>query len=93
MKHFYHDCFGEIKTLNTTHHIKVKNSVKPEVTPVHKIPHTLKTKLEKDLKRIIDLYIIEPIEKPTDCVNSLVILEKLNGKLRICLDSKNNATY
>ena len=79
--------------MNTTHHIKVKNNVKPEVTPVHKIPLTLKTKLEKDLKRIIDLYIIEPIEKPTDCVNSLVILEKLNGKLRICRDPKNNATY
>ena len=35
---------------------------------------------------MIDLDIIEPIEKPTDWINSLVIVEKSNGRLRICLD-------
>ena len=29
----FHDCFGEIGTLNTTHHIEVKGNVKPVVTP------------------------------------------------------------
>ena len=89
----FHDCFGEIGTLNTTHHIEVKDNVKPVVTPVHKAPHALKPKLEKKLKRMVDLDIIETIEKPTDWVNGLVIVEKPNGKLRICLDSRplNNA--
>ena len=89
----FHDCFGEIGTLNTTHHIEVKDNVKPVVTPVHKVPHALKPKLEKELKRMIDLDIIEPIKKPTDWVNCLVIVEKPNGKLRICLDPRplNNA--
>ena len=42
---------------------------------------------------MVDLDIIEPIEKPTDWVNSLVIVEKRNGKLCICLDPRplNNA--
>ena len=76
--------FGEIRT---THHIEVKDNVKPLVTPVRKVSHALKTKLEKELKRMVDLEdIIEPIEKPTDWVNGLVIVEKPNGKLRICLD-------
>ena len=89
----FHDCFGEIGTLNTTHHIEVKDNVKPVVTPVHKAPHALKPKLKKKLKRMVDLDIIETIEKPTDWVNGLVIVEKPNGKLRICLDSRplNNA--
>ena len=43
---------------------------------------------------MIDLDIIEVIKKPTDWVNGLVILEKPNGKLRICLDPQplNKAT-
>jgi hypothetical protein len=35
-----------------------------------------------------DLNITEPVEKPTEWVNSLVIVSKPNGKLRICLDSR-----
>ena len=49
----------------------------------------LKPKLEKELKQMVDLDIIEPIKKPTDRVNSLVIVEKPNGKLRIGLNLNN----
>ena len=57
-----HDCFGEIRTLNTSHHIEIKDSVKPVVTPVCKVPHALNLKLEKELKRMVDIDIIEPIK-------------------------------
>ena len=89
----FHDCFEETGNLNTTHHIEVKDNFKKVVTPVHKVPHVLKPKLEKELKRMVGLDIIEPIKKPTDSVNSLVIAEKPNGKLCICLDHRplNNA--
>ena len=89
----FHDCFGEIGTLNTTHHIEVKSNVKPVVTPVHKVPHILKQRLEKELKSMVDLDIIETIDKPTDWVNSLVIVEKPNGKLCVSLNPRtlNNA--
>ena len=42
---------------------------------------------------MVDLDIIKPIENPIDWVNGLVIVEKPNGKLRICLDPRplNNA--
>ena len=82
----FHDCFREIGTSNTTHHIEVKNNVKPVVTPVHKVPHVLKPKLEKELKKMVDLHIAELIEKPSNWVNSLVIVEKSNGKLHICIN-------
>ena len=35
---------------------------------------------------MVDLDIIESIDEPTDSLNGLVIVEKPNGKLRICLD-------
>ena len=41
--------------------------------------------MEKELKHIVDLHIIEPADEPTDRVNRLVIVEKPNEKLRICL--------
>ena len=79
--------------MNITHHIEVKGNVKPVVTPARKVPHALKPKLEKELKRMVDLDIIEPIKKPTDWVNGLLMVEKPNGKLRICPDLRplNNA--
>ena len=75
----------EIGTLNKTYHIKIKENLTPFVTPVHRIPHSLKPKLENELKHMVDLDKIEPIDVPTDWVNKLVMVEKPNGKLRICL--------
>ena len=37
---------------------------------------------------MIDLDVIEPITEPTDWVSPLVIVEKPNGKLRICIDPR-----
>ena len=48
----------------------------------------MKPKLEKELKCIVDLDIIEPVQKPTDWVNGLVVVEKPNEKLRVCLDPR-----
>ena len=62
--------------MSTTHHIEVKDNIKPVVIPVRIVPHVLKPKLEKKLKRMVDVDIIEPIKKPTDWVNGLVIVEK-----------------
>ena len=57
----FSDCFGEIGTPENTHHIGIKDNVTPMVTPVRKIPLALKPKL----KHMVDLDIIEPIQKPS----------------------------
>ena len=38
---------------------------------------------------MLKMNIIAPIEEPIDWVNSMVVVEKPNGKLRICIDRKN----
>ena len=58
------------------------------VIPVRKIPLALKLKLEKELKHMVDLDIIEPVQKPTDWVNRLVVVEKPNRKPWVCLDPR-----
>ena len=84
----FSDCFGEIGCLKRTHHFEVKEDVMPVISPIRKIPFALKTKLKEELQRMVKLDIIEPVEKPTDWVNALVIVSKPNGKLRICLDPR-----
>ena len=74
--------------MNEAHVIEIKGNVKPVITPVSKVPHVLKPKIEKELKQMVNLDIIEPMKKSTDWVNGLVIAEKTNGKLRICLNSQ-----
>ncbi len=81
----FSDCFGEIGCLPRVHHIEIRDDVKPVIAPVRKIPCALKPKLKKELQRMVDLEIIEPVEKPTDWINALVIVSKPNGDLRICL--------
>ena len=84
----FSDCFGEIGCLPRVHHIEIRDDVKPVITPVRKVPFALKPKLKKELKRMVDLEIIEQVEKPTDWVNALAMVSKPNGDLRICLDPR-----
>ena len=82
------DCFGEIGTLPKVHHITIDQNITPVVTPAWKIPIALLDKLKLELEGMRRLDIIEPVNEPTEWVNPLIIVEKPNGKLRICLDSK-----
>ena len=77
----------EIGTLKNTHHIEIKDTVNPAVSLVRKIPLAFKPELEKELKCMVDLDIIELIQKPT-VVIVVVVVEKPNGKLRVCLHSR-----
>ena len=74
----FSDCFGETGTLKNTHHIEIKDNVTPVITPVRKIPLSFKSKLEKELRCMVDLDIIKPVEKPTNWVKGLKLVENLN---------------
>ena len=49
-------------------------------------PLTLKEKLKSQLGRLEGLEMIQKVKEPTDWVSGLVVVEKPNGKLRICTD-------
>ena len=49
---------------------------------------TLQGKLEKEQEEMVRQGNIAPVEGHSDWVNELVIREKPNGSLRICLDPK-----
>ena len=84
----YLDCFGKIGCLPGTHHIVTDPDVKPVIHPPRRVPYALLDKYKKELDEMVNLKIIVPVTEPTDWVSSIVIAEKPNGSLRICLDPK-----
>ena len=85
----YSDCFGKIGCLKEKHCIVLDREVPSVINPPRCIPTSWIMKLNKELVRMVKMEIITPIEKPTDWVSSLVIVEKPNGQLWICLDPQN----
>ena len=84
----YDECFGKIGMLKTSYCIELKDDVTPVIVPPRKIPVALKDRLKEELTKMEDMGVIEKVEKATDWVNALVVAEKPNGKLRICLDPR-----
>lgn len=64
---------------------RLDENVVPRVHPHRKIPVTLRENLKTELNRMEK---VARIEEPTQWVNPIVIVEKSNGKLRICLDPR-----
>ena len=85
----YPECFSGIGTFkNYRYHIELDPKVKPVIHPPRKIALSLQPKLERELNEMVKQGIIVPVDEPTDWVNSLVVREKPNGSLGICLDPK-----
>ena len=68
--------------------IQLKENAIPKIHPPRRVPYALKDKVKEELDKMERLKVIEKVTEPTDWVNSLVIAEKPNGKLRLCLDPK-----
>ena len=52
------------------------------------MPFALRQKLKAELEPLVSLNVIEKVDHPTDWVNSIVLVEKSDGSIRICLDPK-----
>ena len=66
--------------------IHLKPDAIPIVHPPRKIPVALKDRCKAELDRMEKMGVIQKVHEPTDWVNSMVLVEKKSGKLRICLD-------
>jgi len=48
----------------------------------------LRNRLHKELNKLEKLNIVSKVDEPTDWLNSLVIVEKKTGQLRLCIDPR-----
>ena len=70
------------------HTIQLKADAVPVIHASRRVAATLREPLKKELSRMEKLGVIHKVDHPTEWVNSMVITEKPNGDLRICLDPK-----
>ena len=80
--------FDEIGCLKDEVKIHLRSDEVPVIYPPRKVPISLHKKLKDELHRMVRLEVIQPIDKPTEWVLSLVIIEKPDGRIRVCLDLK-----
>ncbi|XP_045182664.2 uncharacterized protein K02A2.6-like [Mercenaria mercenaria] len=89
----YPDIFQGIGQLPGECEIHLKQDAIPVIHPPRRVPVAVHDKLKAELQMMLEKRVIQKVSEPTEWVNSLVTVEKGNGKLRICLDPKdlNNA--
>ena len=66
--------------------LKIDPSIIPRVLPCRRIPIALADRVKTELSALVDKRIVAPVDEPTDWVNQMDVVEKLIGKLRICID-------
>ena len=82
----YQDVFQGLGCMEGTLRLEVDKSVAPSIMPPRRVPLSLKERLKQELTRLERANVIKREEEPTDWVSSLVVTEKPNGKLRVCID-------
>ena len=85
----YHDRFeglGNLKDVN------VKIHVDPDVIPVaqkpRRLPILMQQELDKEIDKLLDLHVLEPVTQPPSWINPLVIVPKRTKGFRVCVDMR-----
>lgn len=70
-------------------HINTNPEVQPKVDAPRKVPFALHNRLKQELDNMGKMDVITKVTEPTEWVSSLILIEKKNGQLRVCLDPRN----
>ena len=84
----YPEVFKNLGNIEPAHHIRLKETVQPVIHPPRKIPASMRSAVKEELSKMEKTGVIKRIEEPTEWVNSMVVVEKPAGGLRICLDPR-----
>ena len=84
----YEDVFSGLGQFQEAYDIKLKLDVTPVIHPPRRVPLSILERLKVKLTDMENAGVIRKTTKPTDWVNSLVIVEKRDKSLRLCLDPK-----
>ncbi len=82
----FSDVFNGLGKFSEPYNISLKPEAVPVIDPPRWVPLSLRSKLQDKLTQMEADGIIAKVDGPTDWVSSMVITEKKDGSLRICLD-------
>ncbi|XP_059049470.1 uncharacterized protein K02A2.6-like [Achroia grisella] len=84
----YKELFVGLGCMKEEYDIKLKENVSPVVHASRRVPLAIQPRLKKKLEELERIGVISKVQNPTEWVNSLVIVYKPNGDLRLCIDPK-----
>ena len=84
----YGDVFTGIGEYKKPYHIEVDSSVPPVIQHCREVPYAKYDNLKQTFSDLEEKGIVTSVDKPTDRVHNLVITEKRDGRIRVCLDPK-----
>ncbi len=67
-------------------HIELDPNVRPVHAQVRQVPVAKLGRVNEELERLSNEGIITPVTQTTDWFSNILVKEKPNGKLRICID-------
>ena len=82
----FRDVFEGLGCVEGEYTSKLKVNSQPTIQPQRNVPLRLRDKLKATLNDLERRDIITKVEEPVDWVSNLVIVEKANNTLRLCLD-------
>ena len=84
----YFDVFSGLGCLSRPYHMEVDLMADSVVHPPRKVPHPLRNQLADTLEDMVKQGVLEKVDGPSEWVNSMVVVQKEDGSLRICIDPK-----
>lgn len=82
----YLDVFNGLGELPGEYTIQIRPNSVPIVNPPRRLPVSLRNVVKTELDMMVDKQIIAPVTEPTPWVSSMVVAQKKDGRVRICLD-------
>ena len=82
----YHDVFSGLGELPGEYTIQIKADAVPVINPPRRLPVSLRSIVKAELDMMVEREIISQVTEPTPWVSSMVVAQKKDGRVRICLD-------
>ena len=79
---------GKLGLLEGEVHLEIDPNVAPVRMPLRRIPVAMRDRVEAELRKMVDDYVIAPVSRPTPWVSALLVVVKQDGGIRICIDPK-----
>lgn len=88
IKSDFADVFTGDCCLEGEYKMEVDESVKPVQLPKRRVPVAMMKPLKEELQDLEHRGVITPVDCSTDWISSMVVVQKQNGKPRVCIDPK-----
>lgn len=83
----YSDVFrSEVGKLPGTVHLTIDRTVNPVAVASCRVPVSLVEKVRNKLDDLVEQEIVQRVDEPTEWASRIVVAEKKNGDIRICID-------